>query len=254
MKNILITGASSGIGSALALRLSNPGSRLILLARNMEKLQNVAKDCEQKSAEAFVHSIDITETQKLQTLIESIDSEFPIDLIICNAGVSSGLGRRGKAEPWEDICKVIDTNVYGVLASLNPLISRMQQRKSGQIVIISSLAAHYGMALTPVYCASKAAVKAYGQSLMAWLKPDGIKVNIVYPGFVKSPMSDRFPAPRPFMLSAEKAADIIVNGIEKNKPSISFPFPLNVGMWYLGTLPTRISNFIMGILYGSGRR
>jgi short-subunit dehydrogenase len=144
--------------------------------------------------------------------------------------------------------------VYGVLASLNPLISRMQQRKRGQIVIVSSLAAYYGMALTPAYCASKAAVKAYGESLLAWLKPDGIKVNIVYPGFVKSPMSDRFPASRPFLVSAEKAADIIAKGIAKNKPSISFPFPLNFGMWFLGALPTRVSDWIMRLIYSSGSR
>lgn len=236
------------------MRLANADSRLILLARNQQNLNDVSNACKQKHAETITHAIDITETETLQALIKTIDVEFPIDLIICNAGVSNAIGRKGKAEEWDDICRVIDTNIYGVLASLNPLISHMQQRQSGQIVIISSLAAYYGMALTPAYCASKAAVKAYGESLLAWLKPDGIKVNIVYPGFVKSPMSDSFPAPRPFLISAEKAADIIVKGIEKNKPSISFPFPLNVGMWYLGALPTRISNFIMGFLYGSGRR
>jgi len=253
-KNIILTGASSGIGSALAMRLANADSRLILLARNEQRLLQIAKACEQKQAEVITHLIDISETEKLQALVEKIDAKYPTDLIICNAGIANTIGKKGKAEDWQHICKVIDTNVYGVLASLNPLISQMQQRKSGQIVLVSSLAAYYGMALTPAYCASKAAVKAYGESLLAWLKPDGIKVNIVYPGFVKSPMSDSFPASKPFLISAEKAADIIVRGIQKNKPSISFPFPLNLGMWFLGAFPTRLSNWIMGMMYGSGSR
>ena len=253
-KNILITGASSGIGSALAERLSTTDTRLILLARNKEKLQQVEDICSQKSAEVISHSIDVTETPQLQALITEIDAEYPIDLIICNAGVTNSIGTNGEAETWEEISKVVDTNLYGVLASLNPLISSMQQRQQGQIAIISSLAAFYGMPVTPAYCASKAGVKGYGEALRGWLKHDGIKVSMVYPGFVKSALSDQFSANKPFMLSAEKAADIIVKGIEKNKPSITFPFPLNFGIWLLSVMPAVVSDWFMGKLYSPGKR
>lgn len=248
-RNILITGASSGIGEALAVRLSSNNTRLLLLARNNEKLANVAKSCEQLEAEVLTYSADVKAIPELQKLIVEIDQEFPIDLIICNAGVTNSIGENGEPESWEEISHVIDTNLYGVLASLNPLISHMQHRKQGQIAIISSLAAFYGMAVTPAYCASKAGIKGYGESLRGWLKHDNIKVNMVYPGFVKSALSDNFKADKPFMISAEKAADIIVKGIDNNKASISFPFPLNFGIWFLSAIPAGMADWIMGKLY-----
>ena len=253
-KNILITGASSGIGKALAIRYACADSRLILLARNTEKLAQVAKACEQKQAIAITHSIDITESKAVQKLIAKIDAEFPIDLIICNAGVTSILDDAGNAESWETISHVIDTNLYGVLATLNPLISELKKRKRGQIAIVSSLAAYYGMPITPIYCASKAALKGYGESLQGWLKADGIKVNMIYPGFVKSDLSDKFTSDKPFMISPEKAADIIYRGLSKNKASISFPFPLNVGIWLLSILPSALAGWIMGVLYGANTK
>lgn len=246
---ILITGASSGIGSALARRLAASGKRLILLARRKEKLAEIAKECEAKLAEVITHSADVTQIAELQALITQIDNNTPIDLIICNAGVTNSIGGDGTAETWDEITHVIDTNLYGVLASLNPLISRMQQRKQGQIAIISSLAAFYGMPVTPAYCASKAGIKGYGEALRGWLKYDNIKVSMVYPGFVKSSLSDQFTAAKPFMLSAEKAADIIVKGIDKNKASITFPFPLNLGVWFLSVVPAGFADWIMRLLY-----
>ncbi len=251
--NILITGASSGIGEALAIRYASENVRLILFARNAEKLAHVAKACEQKQATVSIHSINLTHAEAVQDLVTRIDAEFPIDLVICNAGIANVLGDDGKAESWDVITRVVDTNLYGTLATLNPLISRLQARKSGHIAIVSSLAAYYGMPITPVYCASKAALKGYGESLRGWLKNDGINVSVIYPGFVKSNMSDKFTSDKPFMISPEKAADIIYRGIAKNKASISFPFPLNLGIWGLTVLPSGLAGWIMGIMYGTKR-
>ncbi len=253
-KNILITGASSGIGKSLAIAYASPHTHLILLARNTEKLIDVSKACEQKHGTIQSFAIDVTDTQALQELISNIDDESPIDLIICNAGVTSCIGENGEAESWDAICKVIDTNLYGVLASVNPLISRFQKRKSGQIAIISSLGAYRGMPITPAYCASKAAVKSYGEALRGWLVNDNIKVNVVCPGFVKSDLSAAFPGDKPMMLSADKAAQIIINGLEKNKANISFPFPLNFGTWLLSVIPARLSDWVLSRMSYGGRR
>lgn len=254
MRNILITGASSGIGSALAIAYATSDVRLILLARNLERLEKIKQQCEQKNAIAETHSIDITDTLALQNLIGEVDEKTPIDLIICNAGVTSSIGKNGEPESWEAICNIIDTNLYGVLASLNPLISRLQKRKRGQIAIISSLGAYRGMPITPSYCASKAAVKSYGEALRGWLVEDGIKVSVICPGFVESELSAQFSGDKPFMMSPDKAAAKIIKGLEKNKANISFPFPLNLGMWFLAVLPAGISDWLMRLFSYGGRR
>lgn len=255
--NILITGASAGIGAALAERYATSfadNTHLILLARSTQKLQTISTICEEKKASVEYHSIDITALEKVQTLISEIDNRTPIDLIICNAGVTSSIGENGEPESWNAICNIIDTNLYGVLASLNPLLGRMQQRKSGQIAIISSLAAYRGMPITPSYCASKAAIKSYGEALRGWLCEYNIKVNVICPGFVESELSAQFKGDKPLMISPEKAADIIYKGLKKNKANISFPFPLNTGMWFLAVLPAGISDWFMRLFsYGAKR-
>jgi len=253
-KTILITGASGGLGAALALRYASTQTMLILIARNKAKLTEIKDKCQAKGAQVINHIIDIQESEKVQTTIQQIDQQYPLDLVICNAGVSSNIGKNGEAESWDAICNVIDTNLYGVLATLNPLLTRMQQRKHGQIAIISSLAAYRGMPITPAYCASKAAVKSYGEALRGWLADDGIQVSVVSPGFVESEMSTQFPGDKPMMISAQKAADIIYRGLQKNKANISFPFPLNLGMWFLAILPGGISDWFMRqFSYGAKR-
>ncbi|KAG1665761.1 putative oxidoreductase [Nymphon striatum] len=210
--------------------------------------------CETKGAEVLCHSIDVCDTEKLQHTIQVEDEKHPINMVIANAGVTSHIGDNGEAESWDAICNIINTNLYGVLATLNPLLSRMQSRKHGQIAIVSSLGAYRGMPITPSYCASKAAVKSYGEALRGWLKDDGIKVSVICPGFVKSELSSQFPGNKPMMISADKAADIIYKGLRKNKANISFPFPLNLGMWFLAILPSSLSDWFMKLFsYGAKR-
>src|SRR3990167_927839 len=248
MKNpshIVITGASGGIGSALAKAYSKKGAHLSLFGRKLSELESVAKECRELLATVSIYTLDVTETYALQKTLNDIDTEKSVDLVIANAGVATYLTANYAEETWTDTKKLLDVNVIGAFATVSPLITKMRQRKRGQIVLISSLAAYYGMPINPAYSASKAALKAYGEALRGLLYKDQVKVSIVFPGFVKSHMSDKFPGEKPFLMTANKAARIIKYGLQSNKPRIAFPFLLSTGMRFLTILPGFISYFIL---------
>lgn len=245
MKSIIITGASSGIGAALALQYAKAGVRLGLVARNAVALGNVAQQCQEKGAQTVIGVIDVRDRDQLVKWIIDFDNQYAVDTLIANAGVASMLGENGEPEAWDAIRNVIDTNVYGVIASIEALITPMRQRQKGCIVIISSLAAYRGLPLTPSYCASKAAVKSYGEALRGWLRADGVQVNVVCPGFVESDMSRQFPAKKPLLMTSEKAARIIAKGVVRNEACIAFPFPLSFGSWLLSVIPAALADFIL---------
>lgn len=252
--NIVITGASAGIGFALAQRYAKPCTTLGLIGRNHAKLAQIEGICRQQGADVVTAAIDVTDSGALKDWLLKFDYQFPVDLLIANAGVTSIMPGNGEAETWESICNVLDVNVYGVFNSVYPLIEPMRQRQQGQIAIVSSLAAFRGMPISPAYCATKAAVKSYGEALRGGLKHEGIQVSVICPGFVKSDLSDQFPGPRLLMMSAEKAARIIQQGLSKNKALISFPFPLDLGMKFLAMMPACFANWIFNALNYSANR
>ncbi len=200
-KNIIITGASSGMGAALALAYTAPEINLGLIGRDKDRLAEITQRCQERGAIVDAKIIDVTQTAELTRWIEDFDSQHPVDLIVANAGITSCIAADNKAESWETMKRVFDVNLYGVLASVSPLIEPMRRRKQGQIALMSSLGAYRGLPLTPAYCGSKAAVKIYGEALRGLLASDGVAVSVICPGFVKSPMSDKFPGPKPFIIS-----------------------------------------------------
>ncbi len=251
---IVITGASGGIGQALARRYARPAVVLALLARNKEKLQQLAKVCEKSGATVVTASLDIRDSEALQHWLHQFNRQYPVDLLIANAGVTSSLGNQGEPESWEAIRRVLDTNLTGVLASIYPLIQPMRQRQQGHIAIISSLAAYRGLPITPAYCASKAAIKAYGEALRGWLAADGIQVSVILPGFVESDMSRQFPGHKPFLISANTAARRIQQGLAKNRAYIAFPFLLHLGSQLLALLPASLGDRVVHWMsYGAYR-
>ena len=157
---------------------------------------------------------------------------FPVDLIIANAGITSCLKEGDLPEDLELVNRLIGTNINGVIMTIYSIIHSMQERKSGQIAIISSIASFRGLPITPAYCATKSAVKAYGDAIRGWLKRYNIMVSVICPGFVRTNMSDKFPCPKLFMTSPERAAEIIKKGLSKNKPYIIFPYMLSFGLRY----------------------
>ena len=232
---VLITGASSGIGEALAHDYAGPGRFLALCGRDGERLRSVARACRKFGSEVNAETVDVAERDATARWIESVDADHPLDLVIANAGVSAGTGGRGESESQaRDIFAV---NLAGVLNTVWPAITAMRGRGRGQIAIVSSIAGFRGMPGTPAYSASKAAVKSYGEALRGWLAADGIKGSAVCPGFVRTRMTDKNPFPMPFIIDAGKAAGIIRRGLERNKARIIFPWPLHLAALLLGVLP-----------------
>lgn len=248
LRRILITGATGAIGGALARRYAEPGVILHLHGRNAEKLSAAAEQCRGLGAEVFVRSCDVRDEQGMRLWLAQVCAEAAPDLAILAAGLNTNIGPQGGGELLEDSLAVVDSNLRAALAAIDCLLPSMRLRGSGQIALISSLAAYYGLPVTPAYCASKAGLKAYGEALRGWLAPEGIKINVVMPGYVASPMCEAMPGPKPFLRSPEWAARAIRRGLERNKARISFPFPLNLGAWCLAVLPAALSEKIVAWL------
>lgn len=244
-RGVLITGASGGIGAALAKAYAAPGRKLYLQGRDRTRLAQVAAAC--KASQVFAYELDLRETGALVPWVERLAPE--VDLAIVNAGVTSNV-RAG--ESWREVDELLQVNVRAALVTAAALVPEMRRRRSGQIALISSIAAWFGLPLTPAYCASKAALKAYGEALRGWLAPEGVEVSVVMPGFVRTAMSDQFPGPKRFMIAPEDAAQRIMRGLARNDARISFPFPSSFAMWALGALPAGISQRILGAM-GYGR-
>ena len=238
--NILITGASSGIGRALTLHYAKDDVNLFVCARNSQSLANLKTSAQELKANIFTKVLDVTDRQAVSLWIKKIEENYQLDLVIANAGISAGTS--GGSEPDEQIRKIFDVNLNGVLNVINPAIEKMKQRKSGQIAIVSSLAGFRGLPSSPAYSASKAAVRVYAEGLRGNLAEFGIKVNAICPGYVKTPMTDVNEFYMPFLLDAPKAAKKIASGIAKNKSRITFPFPLYFIVWFLSILPPSLTD------------
>ncbi|MDD4915594.1 MAG: SDR family NAD(P)-dependent oxidoreductase [Methylococcales bacterium] len=246
---VLITGASGGIGSALAEAYAAANVSLLLQGRNRQRLQAVAAACAAKGAAVEIATLDLRDLPALETWLDEVCRRAAPNLLIVNAGLNTHVGRQGEAENWQAVQALLDVNVVAAIATVNAVLPAMRRRKTGQIALISSLAAYFGLPVTPSYCASKAALKAYGEALRGWLAAEGIKVNVVMPGYVESEMCRAMPGPKPFLWPAEKAAGYIKRGLRQNRARISFPFPLNFGAWWLAVLPPAVSQFILRRLH-----
>lgn len=246
--HILITGASGGVGYALALAYAKKGVHLSLFGRREDIINELAQQCRDSGATVLSYNIDVCHTEELMTVIEKIDESKPIDLVIANAGISFYLDQQITLESWQDTQKTIDVNLTGAIATVIPLIHKMRQRQGGQIAFISSLAAYRGLAVSPIYCASKAGLKAYGEALHSLLKKDNIHVSVICPGFIESDMSKRFPGKKPSSLLPQQAVLKIKKGLELNKANITFPYKLGLGLRMLNLLPNFVGEFFIKAL------
>jgi len=239
-RTIVISGASSGIGKALALRYAGEGGMLVLLGRDQARLEAVADECRRRGAAVETGLIDVRNREEMLRFLGELDRARPVDLVIANAGAMAGTPPNGDIEPADAAYAAVETNVLGVLNTLQPLLAPMMSRRRGQIAIIGSLAGFIPLPDCPSYSASKSAVWTYGLSLRALLAPYGIGVSVVCPGYVTTPMMLRESGHKPFEMPPERAAETIVAGLRRNRAVISFPFLYALATRLHGLLPDRL--------------
>jgi short-subunit dehydrogenase len=244
-RTIVITGATGDIGAALALEYAGPDSTMVLLGRRWVQLEALAAQCRSRGAEVRTQVLDIREVDCLYDWMTGICATMAVDLIIVNAGVNFNVGPQRHGERWSDVQELLDVNIRGAFATINAAVPYLRARGAGQIAIISSLAAFRGLPSVPAYSASKAALRTYGDALRDFLAADGVRVNVVMPGYVDSPMCRAMPGPKPFLMAPAKAARIIRRGLESNRARIVFPFLLGMGTWALSILPHFVSGRIL---------
>lgn len=245
-KRVLITGASSGIGEALAYYYAAQGDILYLCGRDKGRLDQVAEGCRVRGGAVFTTLLDVTDKKALTGWIQAVDDDAPLDLVIANAGISGGTGGLGSGEDPDESREIWAINLHAKLDSVSAILPRMIKRKHGQIALMSSLAGFSGWPGAPSYAASKGAVRLYGEGLRGAVAHCGVKINVICPGFVKSRLTARNHYKMPFLMEAEKAAEIIGRGLSKNKGRIAFPWPTYLFAGLIGMLPYGLSLRLLG--------
>src|SRR5256714_13148577 len=231
-KVAVIPGASSGIGRGLALELARRGEKLGLVARRKEVLDDLVNEIGGTAkinggggSGFIVVAADVQDRESMQAAADQVRARFEkIDVLIANAGI--GGNDDSTRLDAAKFANVINTNVIGASNSVAAVVPEMVARRSGQLVVISSLAAYRGLPKSAAYCASKAAVSAFFESLRVDLKPHGIDVTIIHPGFIKTPLTAGREARLPWLQDVEPAVKKMVNAIERRKKSYAFPWQL----------------------------
>lgn len=254
---VLISGASSGVGEAIAYECVRRGAkRLFLGGRNAERLSAVAEKCRGISAAVTVHTdiVEVTDETATRAWVENSNAVAPLDLVFANAGVATGV------ESEANIRTTFATNVGGVLNVSLPAIAAFRKNKESSnhncslfpvpcsLVLTASIAGYAPLPTCPSYSATKSCVKTWGLAMRGMLKKEGINVSVLCPGFIRSRMTDVNTCPMPFFMEADKAARIILDRVERNVGLIAFPWPMRFSVWMLSCLPARLTEFIASLL------
>jgi short-subunit dehydrogenase len=219
----MITGASSGLGRGMALEIAARGGNLGLLARREDLLKEIVEQT--RGVKAVFATADVRDAKAVREAADRFREELgPIDILIANAGI--GTADHATSLTPEHAANVIGINVLGAVNSVAAVLPEMVERKQGRLVAISSLAAYRGLAKSAAYCASKAALSAYFESLRIDLRHTGVGVTTIHPGFIKTDLTAGRHSKMPYLMDLEHGVRKIVNAIEKEKKTYAFPWQL----------------------------
>jgi len=242
---IVITGASSGLGAALARLYAAPGVTLGLVARNVDRLEAVAAECRTGGAAVQSAALDVRDAPLLSRWLEAFDRDAPVDLVIANAGIESGPPADQLVEGLALASDQVRVNLLGTMNTVEPLLPALIARGAAHIGLVASVSSYRGLPYSPGYCASKAGIRLYGEALRAALLPSGVKVSVICPGFFASPMTDRFIGPHPFEYRLDQAASIVKRGLDRGQRRIVFPRLLMLGLVCADLMPAVLGDAIV---------
>ena len=224
---IAITGASSGIGAAVAQYYAAPGRTLALIGRHVERLEQIARSCRDKGAAVETGMADVRDRDAIGEWLLAFDTPHADRPSPRECRNADRIARRKAASSCSIMSTVqIETNFIGALNTALPVLERMLERKSGQIAFTSSLAAFASHPDWPAYCASKAGLLVYATSLRERVRGSGVRINSICPGWVTAPINDPFVMWRPMEMKPEAAAKVIARGLARDRAVIAFPQPL----------------------------
>ncbi|MCZ2343777.1 MAG: SDR family NAD(P)-dependent oxidoreductase [Bacteroidales bacterium] len=235
---VIVTGASGGIGWALAQQLAAQGARVGAIARRAEQLAELEQSVRMTGGTIATAVGDVGDREAIHAAVRSLTEKLgPIDVMIANAGVGVPSG----ADPMQvhNVETMMRVNFLGVVYSLETVLPEMLRRRSGHLVAISSMAAYKGLPGSAGYCASKAAVSSYCEGLRIELRSRGVAVTTVCPGFIDTPMTAKNDRAMPFLMSADRAARRILRALERRPAVYDFPKRMRFLMWLAKWAPDR---------------
>ena len=237
-RSVFITGASSGLGRGLALHYARAGATVHAVARRKPELQALAAEAPKGSVAPVV--LDVTDTERLVEAIHAAEaaSGGALDLVIANAGV--GIPSSARKMDWRSVRTTFEVNVTAASVTIAAGLPAMVARDAGQVVAVSSLAAFRGMPGNAAYCASKAALHVFMESVRVDLRGTGVRATTVYPGFVKTEMTAKNKFPMPFLMELEDAVRATARGIERGKATIAYPLPMAALARLLAAVPRSV--------------
>ena len=250
--SVLITGASSGIGAALAAACARPGAVLHLCGRNAARLEDVAVTCRARGAIVHARVLDVADREAMADWIGGVGY---LDLVVANAGISAGTGN-GRPESEAQARRILDVNLHGVLNTALPALAAIQAQPEGvdgwrgRIAVVSSVAAFVPAPGAPAYCASKAAVDAWTVATAAIARRHGVLMTSICPGYVRTAMTARNRFPMPGLMTAERAATIILRGLLRGKRRITFPWWMGLAARLVGLMPLAITTRLLNTVPG----
>lgn len=242
---ILITGASSGLGAALARAYAGPNRTLILWGRDRARLEETAAACRTLSASVEYVNFDISDLERMATELEALDQRVPLDLAILNAGLGGTVPKHLKAEDPNRARDIALVDFASPVMAASVLAGRMAERGGGHIALIGSIAESFPLPMSPTYSGAKAGLALFAEALRIRMKRYGVQVSLVSPGFIDTPMSRSVDSPKPFLLNVDAAASAIRTRLARGSVRFVLPWPFSIVRATYRLIPRRISTMLL---------